>query len=88
MEDLAGRVDFVLAFAVVHELPGASAFFASAWRALKPGGRLLLAEPMGHVTADDFAGTVDTAAAAGLTAIDRPPIRGSRTALLEKRVSA
>ena len=87
MEDLDGRADFVLAFAVVHELPGESAFFASAARALKPGGRLFLAEPKGHVTADDFATTLDAAASAGLAAIDRPAVRRSHAALLEKRSS-
>ena len=49
LADLAGTVDFVLTFAVVHEMPSASSFFAEVARSLKPGGRLLLAEPKGHV---------------------------------------
>ena len=43
-------VDFVLAFAVVHETPSAEGFFAEAARAMKPGASLLLAEPAGHVS--------------------------------------
>jgi SAM-dependent methyltransferase len=84
MEDLDGQADFVLAFAVVHELPDMHRFFAAAGAALKPGGRTLLAEPSGHVTAENFAKTLAAAAAAGLRRVDSPRIRGSRTALLEK----
>jgi SAM-dependent methyltransferase len=80
--DLAGAVDFVLAFAVVHELPDAPAFFAEAVRALKPDGRLLLAEPRGHVDRDAFELTLASAAAVGLHEVGRPGIRSSRAALL------
>lgn len=88
MEDLEGRAHFVLAFAVVHELPAAAGFFTAASRALMPGGRLLLAEPKGHVTSEDFARTIETGASAGLSVIDRPSIGGSHAALLEKAASA
>jgi ubiquinone/menaquinone biosynthesis C-methylase UbiE len=80
--DLAGRADFVLAFAVVHELPSAPIFFAEAAASLRPGGALLLAEPTGHVSADAFAGELQAAAAAGLTMRERPSIRSSHAALL------
>jgi SAM-dependent methyltransferase len=83
MEDLEHRADFVLAFAVVHELPDQACFFAAAARALRPGGRLLLAEPKGHISVDRFAGTIAAANAAGLRLVERPSIRGSHTALLE-----
>jgi SAM-dependent methyltransferase len=43
--DLAGTVDFALAFALVHELPAADPFFIEVAEALKPGACLLLAEP-------------------------------------------
>lgn len=82
--DLTGQVDFVLAFAVVHELPSARAFFAEAAASLRPGGALLLAEPAGHVSAVAFDDELRVAAAAGLTPQERPEIRGSRTALLVK----
>jgi 2-polyprenyl-3-methyl-5-hydroxy-6-metoxy-1,4-benzoquinol methylase len=49
-----GRVDFVLAFAVVHEMPDPSAFFAEAAAAMKPGARMLLAEPFTWVSEADF----------------------------------
>ncbi len=82
IDDLAGEVDLVLAFAMVHELPDAEAFFREVRRALAPGGRLLLAEPAGHVTAADFEATLASAARAGLRAEEGPAIARSRTALL------
>ncbi|HTT71417.1 MAG TPA: class I SAM-dependent methyltransferase [Anaeromyxobacteraceae bacterium] len=85
VEDLAGQVDLVLAFAVVHELPDAARFFREAHGALKEGGALLLAEPRGHVSAEAFEATLSVAAAAGLSLSGRPPVRRSLTALLERR---
>jgi ubiquinone/menaquinone biosynthesis C-methylase UbiE len=61
VDDLAGQVDFVLAFAVVHELPDPGRFFGEVARALKDGGRLLVAEPNGHVTAAEFEVTLGLA---------------------------
>ena len=82
--DLAGAVDLVLAFAVVHELPAAGPFFAEAAATLKPGGTLLLVEPTGHVNADEFEAELRAAAQAGLEVADRPSLRRSRAALLKK----
>ena len=84
LTDLAGQVDFALAFAVVHEMPSAVSFFTEAGRTLKPGGRLLLAEPSGHVRAPRFEAELAAAAEAGLQLADRPSIRRSRAALFKK----
>jgi ubiquinone/menaquinone biosynthesis C-methylase UbiE len=54
LADLTGTIDFVLAFAVVHELNAPDRFFVEAARTLKPGATLLLAEPIGHVRAPQF----------------------------------
>jgi SAM-dependent methyltransferase len=82
VDDLAGKVDFVLAFAVVHELADMSGFFRAVAKALVPGGRMLVAEPRGHVPEEELRKTLAIAAAAGLRLAERPAIRGSRTALL------
>ena len=76
--------DFVLAFAIVHELPSAGIFFAEAARAMKPGARLLLAEPAGHVGEDAFDQELAFAAQCGLSAAPGPRIWRSRSALLTK----
>ena len=84
IDDLAASVDFVLAFAVVHELPDASGFFQAVARAMKPGARLLFAEPAGHVSESAFAEELALAAAAGLTIVDRPTVRSSLAAVLAR----
>lgn len=82
IQDLAGRVDLVLAFAVVHELPDAGRFFAEVRPALAPGGKVLVAEPRGHVPAEEFEATLAAAERAGLRRAPGPEISGSLTALL------
>jgi ubiquinone/menaquinone biosynthesis C-methylase UbiE len=84
LDDLAGQVDFALAFAMVHEMPSASAFFADVSRAMKPGARMLVAEPSGHVNDAAFAEELNAAAAAGLRVLERPAIRRSFAAVLVK----
>jgi SAM-dependent methyltransferase len=85
IEDLDGSVEFALAFAVVHETPDAGRFFAAVRRALAPGGRVLLAEPAGHVGAAAFQATLAAAARAGLRAEPGPHVPWTRTALLVVR---
>jgi len=77
-------VDFVLAFAMVHETRSAATFFAEAARAMKPGASLLLAEPTGHVSDEEFMRELALAAEAGLSAAGRPEISRSRAAILTK----
>ena len=84
LEDLAGKVDFTLAFAMVHEFPDAGRFFAEVARASKPGGLLLLAEPQGHVNDARFEAELSAAAAAQFALAARPRIRRSHAALLTK----
>jgi SAM-dependent methyltransferase len=82
VSDLAGTVDLALAFAVVHEMPDAAAFFQQVAEALKPTGRLLLVEPSGHVNVNGFEAELSAAARAGLTLTERPGVRRSHAALL------
>jgi len=84
LADLTGTIDFVLAFAMVHELTAPDRFFAEAAQVLKPGGGLLLAEPIGHVRAPQFEQQLALAAQVGLRLIERPSIRRSHAALLKR----
>ena len=84
LDGLKGAVDFVLAFAMVHEMPSAEAFFREAAGALKPGGLLLLAEPKGHVKSETFERELAAARAAGFEVGERPAIRSTQAAVLRK----
>jgi SAM-dependent methyltransferase len=84
LDDLKGQVDFVLAFAVVHELPSSERFFAEAFTVLKPGRRLLLAEPNFQVSEQEFAATLLIADQNGFRVDSRPAIRWARSAVLVK----
>jgi ubiquinone/menaquinone biosynthesis C-methylase UbiE len=84
VDDLENQVDFALAFALVHEIPDQESFFAQVHHALRPRGRMLVAEPNGHVTTADFAYSLSAANRCGLRAVGSPPIRSSRTVVLEK----
>jgi ubiquinone/menaquinone biosynthesis C-methylase UbiE len=84
IRDLSGHVNFVLLFAVVHEMPDALQLFAELASVLKPGGVLLLAEPTGHVKASAFEVTVKAAQAAGLTIATQLIIPRSHAVLLHK----
>ena len=84
LDDLNGKVDFALAFAMVHELPDEVRFFSQVAAALKPGASLLLVEPGGHVKPPDFDAELKIAADAGLVLAKRPVVGRSHAALLNK----
>ena len=75
--------DLVVAFAVVHEMPSATTFFAEAARAMKPGAKLLLAEPAGHISQEEFASELALAAHNGLS-VAEPATFGGLGAVLKK----
>ena len=82
--NIAVQADFILAYAVVHEMPSSRAFFDQAAAAAKPGARLLLVEPKGHVTPEEFEGELQDAAKAGFVLSTRPNLPRGRAALLQK----
>ena len=84
LSDLAGRVDFAVAFAVVHELPANNCFFSEVSQVLKTGACLLLVEPTGHVTTAQFETELAESTKAGLSLVGHPSIRRSHAALLKK----
>lgn len=84
LADLAGRADLIVAIHVVHEIPDAAAFLAQVRASLKEGGRLLVVEPRGHVTAEEFATTIAAARQASFYE-QQPPLFGSDRAALFTR---
>ena len=83
--DLAGRVDFALAFFFVHEVRDADRLFRELQAALKPGGRLLFVEPVLHVSWRAYARSLALAQQAGLVVESRPRLRFCRAAVLVRR---
>ena len=85
IDDLAGRIDFALLFAVAHETADPEQFFGEIARALKPEASLLLVEPEGHVASAYFQALTAAAIGSGLTMTTAGlKIEGSHVALLKK----
>jgi ubiquinone/menaquinone biosynthesis C-methylase UbiE len=84
LEDSRETIDFALAFAVVHETPSATRFFADAARAMKANATLLFAEFESHVPKMKFDRLLSAAVANGLTVVDHPVVDGCHTAILKK----
>ncbi len=81
---LKDQIDFALAFAVLHEMPDLHTVFNEVHTVLKTNAKMLIAEPNGHITEDNFFETIKTAKEAGFKIINHPEINGSKTALLIK----
>jgi len=85
LQDVTGKIDFTLAFAVVHEFPDTQHFFEEVARASRSGSHVLLAEPRGHVNDAMFEEELKAAAVSGFQLSSRPKIARSHAALLEKK---
>jgi len=80
---ISEKVDFALAFYMVHEVPNAEAFLREIVSVLKPKGKLLVVEPKFHVSATAFEKTIEVARQAGLNPISEPKISFSRSKLFQ-----
>ena len=77
-------VDFILAFYMVHEVPDHDKLFYEIKTILKPNGKVLMVEPVFHVSKTAFEGTIRKAKIVGLTELERPKILFSRAIILQK----
>ncbi len=75
------QVHFVLAFWMVHEVPNPFLLFKEIRSLLPLSGKLLLSEPILHVSQGMFEKTVKTAESCGLVLMEKPKISLSRSAL-------
>ena len=78
------KVDFVLAFYVLHEMPNQKDFFKELESILKPNGQALIVEPPLRVSKRAFEETIRKARDAGFTPADGPKVFLSKTAILKK----
>lgn len=75
ISDLRESVDFAAAINMVHETPDPAAFIRELAETIKPGGRLLVVEPSGHVSQKEFQVTVDMARGANLSLSEHARLR-------------
>jgi len=79
---LAERFDFILVFYMLHEVPDQARFLAEVRSLLKPGGKVLLAEPKWHVSHEEFLAAIAVMERAGFAVLERPKIHFSRVVLI------
>jgi ubiquinone/menaquinone biosynthesis C-methylase UbiE len=63
--ELAGPIEFLLAFWMVHEVAARAGFFEQLRAVTEPGARVLVAEPMFHVSREDVEAELKLATAHG-----------------------
>ncbi len=81
---LSEKVDFVLAFYVIHEISNQDKFFKELESILHPGGQVLVVEPPFHVSRADFSESVSKAEIAGFKPEKGPKVLLSKTVILKK----
>lgn len=79
------KVDFILAFWMVHEVPDHERLFEELKSILKPGGKIFIIEPKFHVLRKAFEELTRLVNNAGFEIIDRPKVFFSRSILLEHK---
>jgi ubiquinone/menaquinone biosynthesis C-methylase UbiE len=82
---LEEKLDFALAFYMVHEVPEKICLFKEIFELLKPGARFLMVEPkLFHVSEMEFRNTVNNAITVGFAAYDGPGMPFSWSVILRK----
>lgn len=84
LPDNDGKIDLIAVLHAMHEINDQEAILREIATLLRPGGILLIREPKGHVTADDFAKTLARAEKNGLQLSDQySDKRGFHVALVK-----
>ncbi|MBF0572621.1 MAG: class I SAM-dependent methyltransferase, partial [Desulfamplus sp.] len=81
---ISDKVDFVLLFYMVHELPDKDSFFSEIASIMKPTAQALIVEPPFHVSKSAFELSLIKAQAAGLKLSQCPKLFLNKTAILQK----
>jgi SAM-dependent methyltransferase len=79
-----GTGDVAVAIHMLHEVPDRGRLLQQLFAALAPGGALIVLEPAGHVSAEDFDRTLASAAAAGFVRTSRRVAGRGLSAVLAK----
>jgi ubiquinone/menaquinone biosynthesis C-methylase UbiE len=83
--DLKEKVDFVLAFYMIHEVPDQDKIFRELKAILKPNGHIFVIEPKVHVSKKSFESMIERIKGLGLEINDRPKVFFSRTIILKNK---
>jgi ubiquinone/menaquinone biosynthesis C-methylase UbiE len=81
--ELREKLDFVLLFMVVHEVPDKAGLFKDVFSMLKEKGKVLFFEPKGHVKSTDFEMSLQMAQYAGFKISDEKPMNGLSAILVK-----
>lgn len=81
---ISTKVDLILAFYMVHEVPDQDRFLKEMYSILKTDGTFLIIEPSFHVSKKAFEETVNRAMAIGFRQVKRPGMILSRAVVLNK----
>ncbi len=76
---LSEKVDFILLFYILHEVPDKDALFQEIKTLLKPGGKVLIIEPKFRVSKIDFSNSIAIIKNNGFDIIRRPKVFLSRS---------
>lgn len=79
------KVDFVLCFYMIHEVPNQDNLFRELKSILKPDGKIYIIEPKFHVSEKSFEDMINKIQDIGFEIIDRPTVFFSRTVLLTNK---
>lgn len=71
VDEQENQIDFAFAIAVVHEVPNKPNLFAEIRQAMKPSTKCLIAEPKGHVTAEQMDRSISLAKQTGFKVLKR-----------------
>lgn len=82
LAEYRGEVDLVTVIHALHELEDLPGFLSQIQALLKPGGRLLVVEPRGHVKPEAWEAELRACRAAGFAELDPPALGNKRLAAL------
>ena len=79
-----GKVDFALAFFMVHETPDIPGLLKDVYNILKDGGLFFVSEPTFHVSKTEFTYTLEEAVKIGYKIHSYPEVMFGRNVILQK----
>jgi ubiquinone/menaquinone biosynthesis C-methylase UbiE len=82
---IAEKIDFVLAFWIIHEVPDQERLFGELKSLLNRGGKIFIIEPKWHVTERSFNNMLDRTAKAGFEIVATPKVFFSRSVVLAEK---